>query len=322
MTLTDWDISWVYGLFAIGMGLLFGGGNLLVEGSSKIARILKIHPIIVGLTIVALGTSMPEFLVSMTAAIQDKPDVALGNIIGSNVSNIALILGVSALCRPMSVHLKLLKFEIPLVIGISLFFWLICMNGTLGRLEGLLLTAGFAAYIYIILSKAKAEKAANAHKEAFNPIKGERKKIIIYSIYTVLGMLCLTLGADWIVKSASEISRRQGVSELVLGLTIVALGTSLPELATSLTAALKKEGDISIGNIIGSNIFNMMAIAGPSAFVRPLAVADELIYNHLPIMLGLTILLYPILKTGRIISRLEGAFLLLCYIIIMVFWII
>ena len=322
MTLTDWDISWVYGLFAIGMALLFGGGNLLVEGSSKIARILRIHPIIVGLTIVALGTSMPEFLVSMTAAIQEKPDVALGNIIGSNVSNIALILGVSALCRPMSVHLKLLKFEIPLVIGISLFFWIICMNGTLGRLEGLLLTAGFAAYIYIIISKAKAEKAANAHNEAFNSIKSERKKIALYSIYTVLGMICLTFGADWIVNSASEISRRQGVSELTLGLTIVALGTSLPELATSLTAALKKEGDISIGNIIGSNIFNMMAIAGPSAFVNPLPVADELIYNHLPIMLGLTVLLYPILKTGRIISRLEGAILLLCYFLIMTFWII
>jgi len=181
---------------------------------------------------------------------------------------------------------------------------------------------GFAAYIYIIVSKAKSEKAAKAHIEEFKPIKGEKKEIFKYSIYAIIGMIFLTLGADWIVKSASEISRRHGVPELVLGLTIVALGTSLPELATSLMAAIKKEGDISIGNIIGSNIFNMMAIAGPSAFVNPLPVTKELIYNHLPIMLGLTIILYPILKTSRVISRLEGGFFLLCYFVIMAFWII
>lgn len=320
MNLTEWPLLWVFGLFVAGLVLLFGGGNALVKGSSQLARMLGIHPIVVGLTVVAFGTSMPEFLVSLIAALTDKPDVALGNIIGSNVSNIGFILGLSALVSPIAIHLKLLKFEVPLVVGVSLYFWLICFNGTLSRLDGLTLTVGFVIYIVVVVVGAK--KDSSVLEEKYRPISGDSKRILFDIVLIIIGIAALTLGARWIVDSASEISRRLGVPELILGLTIVALGTSLPELATSLVAAIKKEGDISVGNIIGSNIFNMMAIAGPSALVHPLVVTEELKFNHLPIMVGLTILLFPFVKTGGLLTRKEGAVLLACYFGIMVWWIV
>jgi len=320
MNLTEWPVLWVYGLLVAGFVLLFGSGNALVKGSSQLARTLGIHPIVVGLTVVAFGTSMPEFLVSLIAALTDKPDVALGNIIGSNVSNIGLILGLSALVSPIAIHLKLLKFEVPLVVGVSLYFWLICFNGTLSRIDGLTLTIGFVIYIVVVVVGAK--KDSSILEEKYRPISGDSKRILFDIVLIIIGIAGLTLGARWIVDSASEISRRLGVPELILGLTIVALGTSLPELATSLVAAIKKEGDISVGNIIGSNIFNMMAIAGPSALAHPLVVTEELKFNHLPIMVGLTVLLFPFVKTGRLLTRKEGAVLLLCYFAIMTWWII
>lgn len=320
MDLTQWAMPWIFALFMAGLIFLFAGGHFLVEGSSRLARILGINPIIVGLTIVALGTSMPEFLVSMLAAIRGKTDVALGNIIGSNVSNIGLILGVSALARPIDINLKLLKFEVPLLVATSLYFWLICANQVLSRLDGLSLLIGFGVYLFIVISGARKKNSSDVHEEKFKPLPENRQRIISNGVFIVAGIAGLTFGADWIVDSASEMSRRYGVPELVLGLTIVAVGTSLPELATSLVAAIKKEGDISVGNIIGSNIFNMMAIAGPSALVHPLPVAQELRVNHLPIMVGLTLIMVPLLRTGRKLNRLEGAFLLIAYLSVMAWW--
>ncbi len=290
----------------------------MVHGSSRLARILGIHPIVVGLTIVALGTSMPEFLVSMIAALKNETDLALGNIIGSNVSNLGLILGLSALARPISVHLKLLKFEVPLLVGVSAYFWIICFNGTVSRLDGLTLTVGFVIYLVIVISGAR--KGSDVLEKKYNPLKGEKREIGVNILFVIVGIAGLTVGATWTIDSALEISSRMGVSELVLGLTLVAIGTSLPELATSIVAAMKKEGDISIGNIIGSNIFNMMAIAGPTAAVHPLPVSPELVYNQLPIMLGLTVILWPLLRSGRKLGRVEGGFLLLSYIAIILWW--
>ncbi len=290
----------------------------MVHGSSRLARTLGIHPIVVGLTIVALGTSMPEFLVSMIAALKNETDLALGNIIGSNVSNLGLILGLSALARPISVHLKLLKFEVPLLVGVSAYFWIICFNGTVSRLDGLTLTVGFVIYLVIVISGAR--KGSDVLEKKYNPLKGEKREIGVNILFVIVGIAGLTVGATWTIDSALEISSRMGVSELVLGLTLVAIGTSLPELATSIVAAMKKEGDISIGNIIGSNIFNMMAIAGPTAAVHPLPVSPELVYNQLPIMLGLTVILWPLLRSGRKLGRVEGGFLLLSYIAIILWW--
>lgn len=312
-------MPWIIALFFLGIILLFGGGNAMVHGSSRLARILGIHPIIVGLTIVALGTSMPEFLVSMIAALKNKTDIALGNIVGSNVSNLGLILGLSALARPITVHLKLLKFEVPLLVGVSAYFWVVCFNGILSHFDGLTLTLGFVVYLIIVISGAR-KGFASVMDNKFNPLKTEVKQIAVNIIFIIIGIAGLTLGASWTVDSASEISIRMGVPELILGLTLVALGTSLPELATSIVAALKKEGDISIGNIIGSNIFNMMAIAGPTAVFHPLPVSGELIYNQLPIMIGLTLILWPLLRSGRKLGRVEGGFLLFSYIVIILWW--
>ncbi|MFQ5677748.1 MAG: calcium/sodium antiporter [bacterium] len=315
MDLAQWPTFWLSALFSLGLTLLFAGGHALVHGSSRLARILGIHPIVVGLTIVALGTSMPEFLVSMVAALKNKADIALGNIVGSNIANIGLILGISALARPIEVHLKLLKFEVPLVVGVSTYFWIICLNGTLSRIDGITLAIGFVIYLIVVIKGAK--KNSHVLEKKYNPIENETKSMAINTILILLGIIGLTYGAKWTVEAASEFSRRLGVSELILGLTVVALGTSLPELATSVVAAVKKEGDISIGNI-----FNMMAIAGPTAAVHPLQVSKELIFEKLPAMLVLTIILWPMLGTGRKLGRVQGSFLLLGYIALMMWWLI
>ncbi len=318
MILSQLGIFWVIALFVAGLVLLFGGGHFLVDGSAKIARLLGIHPIIVGLTIVALGTSMPELLVSLTAALKGQSDVALGNIIGSNVSNIGLILGLSALARPLNVHPNLLKSEIPIVIAVSIVFWLLCLNGTLGRIDGMVLVIGFVIYLSLVIRGARRD--AKNYQRTDEQNNTFRSTVMKNSILVLIGIAALKFGADWVVDSATEISRRFGVSELILGLTIVAIGTSLPELATSVVAALKKEGDISVGNIIGSNIFNMMFIAGPTAIIRPLTVQSTLNSNHLPIMVGITLLMLPLLRSNRELSRPEGAVLLASYIAIMLFW--
>ncbi|MFQ5650668.1 MAG: calcium/sodium antiporter [bacterium] len=319
MELPQWTLAWVVALFLVGLVFLFSGGHMLVDGSSKLARTLGINSMIIGLTVVALGTSMPEFLVSLVAALRGNTDVALGNIIGSNVSNIGLILGLSALARPIAVQLHLLRIEVPLMIAISIYFWVICATGLeLSRLDGLSLALGFIGYLVVVI--AGARKGSRVHDEKFAPLRARKWPIARDVIFILLGILGLSYGATWVVNSAVEISHRVGVSELVLGLTVVALGTSLPELATSVVAAIKKEGDISLGNIIGSNIFNMMAVAGPSALVHPLPVSEELRRNQLPVMVALTVILLPLLRTGRKISRLEGAFLLVSYCIIVVWW--
>jgi cation:H+ antiporter len=316
MEVTQWAMSWLIVLFMFGLTLLFGGGHALVKGASGMARLLGVHPIIIGLTVVALGTSMPELLVSLDAAFKDKPDFALGNVVGSNVANIGLILGLSALARPIGIHMKLLRFEIPLVIGISVVFWLLCLDGLLGRFDGILLVSGFIVFLYVLIKGARKDIKEDKKE---NSVAKQNQKIVLV-LFIAIGMIALKYGAQWTIDAASEISRRAGVSELVLGLTIVALGTSLPELATSVVAAFRKEADISIGNIIGSNLFNMMAIAGPTAAIHPLLVSDQLKRVDLPIMLGLTIVMFPLLYSGRQLTRLEGGFLLMSYIGIILWW--
>jgi cation:H+ antiporter len=318
MNLINWETPWIIALFAIGLVVLFGSGHVLVLSSSRLARSLGIHPIIIGLTVVALGTSMPEFVVSLMAAIKGKPNVALGNIVGSNVTNIGLILGLSALARPIAINLQLLKFEVPLVVAISFYFWAIGSNGVLSRIDGFTLSLGFLAYLAIVITGAK--KGSYVGEEKFKTLNKKEQKMALNIFLIIIGIAGLTIGAEWVVNSVSEISRRLGVPELVLGLTIVALGTSLPELATTIVAALKKEGDIAAGNIVGSNIFNMMAIAGPSALANPIPVKKEMVYNHLPIMTALTLALFPLFNTGKKLGRKEGVFLLLCYIGIMTWW--
>ena len=311
-------MPWIMLLFTLGLTILFGGGHYLVLGSSRIAKLLGIHPVIIGLTVVALGTSMPEFLVSLIAAIKNKPDVALGNIVGSNISNIALILGLTALIRPMQVNKQILKFDLPIVIAASFLFLGLGFNHIMSRLDGLILSVAFMFYLWLITKRSKKNSRENKYKTTE---KRPGHNLLINSFFVVLGIAGLTIGANWMVGSATEISKRLGVPELILGLTIVALGTSLPELATCVVAALKKQGDIGIGNIVGSNLFNMLFIVGPVATIHQLPVAPDLITYNIPIMIGLTILLYPMLETGHTLSRGEGGILLISYILIVVWWV-
>ena len=318
MDLTHWAMPWIMLLFALGLTILFGGGHYLVLGSSRIAKLLGIHPVIIGLTVVALGTSMPEFLVSLIAALKNKPDVALGNIVGSNISNIALILGLTALIRPMQVNKQILKFDLPIVAAASFLFWGLGFNRVMSHLDGVILSVMFILYLWLITKRSQKHSRENKDKTTE---KRSGKSLLINSFFVILGIAGLTVGANWMVGSATEISKRLGVPELILGLTIVALGTSLPELATCVVAALKKQGDIGIGNIVGSNLFNMLFIVGPVATIHRLPVAPDLITYNIPIMIGLTILLYPMLKTGHTLSRGEGGILLASYILIVVWWV-
>jgi cation:H+ antiporter len=318
--LSRWGILAIFSLFSLGIGLLFAGGSSLVTGSSRFARLLGVHPVIIGLTIVALGTSMPEFVVSMIGALRGSTNVSLGNIIGSNVANIGLILGLAAFMRPINIHLRLLKFEVPLVIIVSVIFWASCADGVLSRIEGVFLLVGFISYLLIVIRGSRKEpKSIEISYEKYISREGN---VPLNLLFIIVGVVALSFGADWVVTSAVELSRRLGASELLVGLTVVALGTSLPELATSVMAAVKKEGDISIGNIMGSNLFNMMAIAGPVAIASPLPVSQKVVNFQLPAMVIFTVALYPILRTGYRLGRIEATLLLLGYLFLVFLWVI
>lgn len=293
-----------------GLVLLCYGADFLVRGGVQIAKKFKVTPLVIGLTLVAFATSAPELVVSCDAALQGAGDIALGNVIGSNICNIALILGLSALITPLRVNPNLFKRDVPLMLGSSVllvfFLWL---SGGLNRLEGALFFAGIIAYVVYCVY------AARKSGEEVTEVEGDGKPLsVAVSIgFVLLGLAMLVSGAKLLVGSAVWLAHLLGVTEAVIGLTIVAVGTSLPELATSVVAALKGERDIAIGNVVGSNIFNILAILGAAPLVKPLA-ATNISPTDLAVMLFCAVALYPIMKTGLVISRKEGAFLLLVYI--------
>ncbi|MCI5798952.1 MAG: calcium/sodium antiporter [Victivallales bacterium] len=293
-----------------GLVLLCYGADFLVRGGVQIAKKFKVTPLVIGLTLVALATSAPELVVGCDAALQGAGDIALGNVIGSNICNIALILGLSALITPLRVNPNLFKLDVPLMLGASVllafFLWL---SGGLNRLEGAVFFAGIIAYM------AYSVHAARKSGEEVTEIEGDGKPLsIAFSIGLVLlGLAMLVGGAKLLVGSAVWLAQLLGVTQAVIGLTIVAVGTSLPELATSVVAALKGERDIAIGNVVGSNIFNILAILGAAPILKPLKAAN-ISPTDLAVMLFCAAVLYPIMKTGLVISRKEGAFLLLVYI--------
>lgn len=293
-----------------GLVLLCYGADFLVRGGVQIAKKFKVTPLVIGLTLVAFATSAPELVVSCDAALQGAGDIALGNVIGSNICNIALILGLSALITPLRVNSNLFKLDVPLMLGASVllafFLWL---SGGLNRLEGAVFFAGIIAYV------AYSVHAARKSGEEVTEIEGDGKPLsIAFSIGLVLlGLAMLVGGAKLLVGSAVWLAQLLGVTQAVIGLTIVAVGTSLPELATSVVAALKGERDIAIGNVVGSNIFNILAILGAAPIVKPLKAAN-ISPTDLAVMLFCAAVLYPIMKTGLVISRKEGAFLLLVYV--------
>lgn len=297
----------------VGLALLVAGAEFLVRGSASLALRLGIQPLVIGLTIVALGTSSPELLVSVKAALQNSPGLSLGNVIGSNICNIALILGIAAVIRPIEVHRQLLRLDIPVMVVSSIVLCLFLLNGILERWEGALLFAALLAYVGYSIIKARQMRAA---LETFDTTHGDieiesRRPLTLFALIAG-GLTLLLIGANLFVDGAIALAEMLGVSKAVIGLTIVALGTSLPELATSVVASVKKEGDISAGNVIGSNIFNLLCILGITALIQPL-LSDAITTIDLLTMLGVACLTLPLLRTGFTLSRIEGAFLLLIY---------
>ncbi len=291
-----------------GVVLLYLGGESLVRGSSRLAERFGIPPLIIGLTIVAFGTSSPELLVSLSAAFKGAGDVAIGNVVGSNIFNIAFILGLTALIRPPSVHLDLIRREIPVLIFVSLAGFGLVMSGQVSRLAGVLLFLGLCGYLLFSLREARKQAGAGEPGAPAEP----SMPVWLCAVLIVAGLGVLVWGSHLFVTGAVGVARDFGVSEAVIGLTIVAAGTSLPELATSLVAAIKKEPDVAIGNIIGSNIFNILCILGLTASVLPLKVVGIGVRDA-GFMLAIAILLLPFAFSQRAISRAEGAIFLGLY---------
>lgn len=298
----------------IGFTLLIKGADFLVDGSNAIAKKLHISEIVIGLTIVSIGTSMPELFVSTTSAIEGYSDISIGNIIGSNICNLLLILGLSALIRPLEFQNQTKLIENPMSIFLTLIFLIICnINQNINRYEGLILIGLFCLFLTYTIIMAKRNQ-----QDVILQFSNEKsKKISIFknTMFILLGIILLKLGSELVVENAKRIAITLSVSEKVIGLTIVAIGTSLPELVTSVTAAIKGDSDIAIGNIVGSNIFNMLLIVGVSAVINP--ISYNITYNSqmLILFIGMAMItFFPFVKPKNKLSRFEGLLFVLLYI--------
>ncbi|MER2599847.1 MAG: calcium/sodium antiporter [Caldilineales bacterium] len=301
-----------------GLVLLIVGAEALVRGASRVAAALRIPPLVIGLTVVAFGTSSPELAVSIQAALSGGGDIALGNVVGSNIFNILVILGLAAIITPLVIAQQLVRLEVPLMIGLSLLLFVVGLDGRISRVEGLLFVLMLLAYIIFSIRQGRRETAAvqQEYADKFGKaITLSPAQWLLNLALVAIGLAMLVIGADWLVSSASAIARNFGVSDLIIGLTIVAAGTSAPEVATSVLAALRGERDIAAGNVIGSNIFNILAVLGVSAALsaRGIAVPGPALAFDLPVMIAVAVATLPIFFTGHKISRWEGALFLALY---------
>lgn len=326
---------WVFLMFVAGLVLLVAGAELLVRGASRLAAAFGIPPLIIGLTVVAFGTSAPELAVSIGAAYNNQASIALGNVVGSNIFNILLILGLSAVIAPLTVHAQLVRIDVPILIGVSLLVMIFTANGLLGRAEGIVLFLGGLLYTAFLIRQSMrtaspadsatppqphAEPPAQAAIQA--PTEAPSPAAHIWNLlFIVIGLAMLVIGAGWLVDSAVVMADALGLSQLVIGLTIVAGGTSLPEVATSIVAALRGERDIAVGNVVGSNLFNLLLVLGLTATVSPAAIAvpAAALAFDLPVMTLAAIACLPILFTGYRIDRWEGWLFLGYYIAYVVY---
>ncbi|MDX5373625.1 MAG: calcium/sodium antiporter [Pseudomonadaceae bacterium] len=302
-----------------GLVLLVAGAEVLVRGAARLAAQFGIPPLIIGLTVVAFGTSAPETAVSVQAAWNGSGDLAIGNVIGSNIANVLLILGVTALVAPLLVSRQLIRLDVPLMIGASLVTWALAWDGSLSRLDGALLFAGVVAYTAFLIVSSRREKkveGADEFEDEYGLHETPKPYAWAINLGLVLGGLVLLVGgSNFLVEGAVQLARALGMSELVIGLTVVAIGTSLPELATSVMAAFKGERDIAVGNIVGSNLFNLLCVLGLASLVAPSAIpvaANALAFDF-PVMIAVAIACLPIFFNGYSINRWEGALFVAYY---------
>jgi cation:H+ antiporter len=305
-------------LLVIGLVLLAIGAEVLVRGATALAALAGISPLVVGLTVVAYGTSSPELAVSVQSALDGNPDIAVGNVVGSNIFNILFILGVCALVLPLTVQAQLIRREVPVMIAVSILLLGLALDGRLGIVDGAVLAGGALLYTVLTIRAGRAataaERAASAsdvEPETLARRRAERRpsRVLLHVAFVVGGLAMLVLGARWLVDGAVEMARAIGVDDVVIGLTVVAAGTSMPEVATSLVAALRGQRDIAVGNAVGSSIFNVLLILGVSALVAggDMTVADSLVRFDIPVMIAVAFACLPLFFTGRVIARWEGA---------------
>ncbi|MEM8954070.1 MAG: calcium/sodium antiporter [Verrucomicrobiota bacterium] len=303
----------------IGVAILTAGAEILIRGASSIGLRCGLSPLVVGLTIVAFGTSAPELAVAISAALKGADDLIAANVVGSNIFNIAVILGISALIRRIGVNVQVIKWDMPVMLIASLLFAVfLYTNHEIARWEAAILFVALVAYTFMAIRMEQRDKT---HPD-FNEIAGKQNpktSLVIPIVQLLVGIGGLTWGSEILVSNAVDLAKMWNVSETVIGLTIVAAGTSLPELATSIVAAIKKETDMAVGNIVGSNIFNMLSIPGVAGLVAPIPWGNDLGEFNLLFMLGLSVVLLPLMRTGFTLRRWEGALLLASYAVFLYF---
>ena len=296
-----------------GLDLLFFGADWLVKGAVTMALHLGLSPLIVGLTVVALGTSLPEALVSVQASLDNQGGIALGNVIGSNILNIALILGLSALIQPLKVDSHIVKADVPLLVGASFLLMVLLEDFHISRMEGALLLLGIVFYVCGNIMTVKRTSPEEDKIEGMEIPEDPSKNLFRDIGFLILGLIALAFGSSFLVSGAVDLARIWGLSEALIGLTIVSIGTGTPELATALMAAYRKTADIAIGNAVGSNLFNIMFVVGLAGLVAPMD-ATGIKSSDLYVMFGLTILLLPTVWTGMVLDRKEGFLFLAVYV--------
>ncbi len=302
--------------FIVGLVLLIIGAELLVRGAVWLAALMGISPVVIGLTVVAFGTSAPEMAVSAISAWTGNADIALGNVVGSNIFNILCILGLSAMVTPLIVNRQLVRVDVPLMLGISIAIYLLMLRGVLYRWECTLMFLGLCAYSYLQLKLGRAEPDPELEELAQQRVRPTAWRILLNVAFLLVGLGLLVAGSRMMVDSAVEVATYLGVSQTVIGLTIIAGGTSLPEVVTSLVAAIRGQRDIAVGNVVGSNVFNLLGVMGLAGMVSPqeLVVPPSMINFDFPLMLAATAMCLPIFFTGGKIKRWEGALLFAYFI--------
>lgn len=302
-------------LLLLGLVLLVFGADLLVKGAARLAGNFGVPALVIGLTVVAFGTSAPELAVSVKAAYSGQPELAVANVVGSNILNVLFILGLAALISPLLISRQLIRQDVPLMVGASVVVTMMALNGNINRLEALVLFTGLISYTAFLFYQGR-KQGADATDEEVSAILDAKVPAWQNLLLVVGGLVLLVLGARWLVQSAVEIATMLGVSEAVIGLTIVAVGTSLPEVVTSVVATMRGQRDIAVGNVVGSNTFNILCVLGFSGLVSPtpLLVGEQLAQLDIPVMLGVAILCVPLFFTGAILDRVEGSIFLVLYI--------
>ncbi len=303
-------------MFVLGLVVLVLGADVMVRGASRLAVSFGVSPLVVGLTVVAFGTSAPEMAVSVGSALAGTPDLAIGNVVGSNIANVLLILGISALITPLLVDEQIIRQEIPIMIGASALLVVMALDGNIGLLESIVLFALVIAYtVFLVIQSRRASKAVQDEFETGIPTSTWDSHWAVQIGLIAAGLAMLVVGADWLVDAAVAFARAFGVSDLVIGLTVVAVGTSMPEIATSIVAAMRGQRDIAVGNVVGSNVFNILAVLGAAGIASGagLPVSEAARNFDLWVMLAVAFACLPIMITGREIARWEGVVFLAYY---------